>query len=295
MQICHGALREEEGNRQENQEDGPEELESPVGLLIARHLAVGVGARDHGNRVKGGCVKGNHREYQEYQHEAIARQGAEYREYGLVEIAALLIHAEQVYLAEQLQAETVVPEHNEGNPGAEEARRIAAQNQFAYGSAAADAADEEGGCDTPDHPVSPVEDGRVLGKTGLSKRVRVGAERDKVLCDIADRGETGLQNVARHAAEEEHIKKERKEKPGAGGRHDRDAVDAEVGADCVDQADKEQNRNGQCRAVIDREDDGDRAGEQGGGDRKGGRRAGNQRKDRNQVNETSGNAVGVLL
>ena len=42
-------------------------------------------------------------------------------------------------------------------------------------------------------------------------------------------------------------------------------------------------------------DDGDRTGEQGGGDRKGGRRAGNQRKDRNQVNETSGNAVGVLL
>ena len=72
-------------------------------------------------------------------------------------------------------------------------------------------------------------------------------------------------------------------------------MDAEVGADRVDQADKEQNRNGQRRAVIDRENHRDRAGEQGGGDRKGGRRAGNQRKDRNQVNETSGNAVGVLL
>ena len=276
------------GSQQQDQQDRPEQLDPHRCILlpVSDDLPVGVLAGHQGDGVKGGGVEGDHGQRQQDQNEAGQGQGLQHGDDGVIQ-AGFRIDGKKIHFSAGLDAESVVPEDDKGGPGASDSAGVSADDDLADGPAAADAADEERCRDAPYHPVSPVEDGPVLGEAGLTERVRVGGEFNEVLCHLSDIGEAGLQDIAGHAAGNQDEGQERKEEPDAGGGHPGDAVDAEPGTDGVENADDQQDRDAQRSGIRDPEDCGHSVGKKRRGDGEGGGGARDQCEDCQKIHKLS--------
>ena len=84
------------------------------------------------------------------------------------------------------------------------------------GPATADGTDEKWSCHAPHHPVSPVKNGPVLWKGGGAEGISPGTQTDKILGQVADGGDAGLNGVAGFSTTDQHVKQQGKEQVRAG-------------------------------------------------------------------------------
>lgn len=262
MQIAHAALREDERDGQKNEQDCPEELHAGRCVLIAAQFLVAVLAGDERDAVKARGIKRDHGTDQDDQHQLIRRQMGHDGDDGLIYIAALVEEANRVKLAHHLHPQTIIAEDDKGNERAGHAEKIRAEDRLFDSAAAADAAHEERARHTPYKPIRPIEHRPVLHKRRIAQRIGIGAEANKVLHQIAERGEAGLNDVLRFSAKEQYIDQQSTEEHHAGVGEPRYALDAFHNGDGIHNTGDDQNADGDEFGAVHSEEMRERGGEQ---------------------------------
>ena len=113
------------------------------------------------------------------------------------------------------------------------------------------------------------------------------------MCNRSDRREPQIQNIASHPAEGKDIEEKQEKQLNTERGKLGYACIAEVHSNCVGEADKEKDQDGETCGDRKSQEIRQDAGEEGGGDGEGGGGSCNQRKHRQQVDQMSGDSVCV--
>src|SRR5690606_10821216 len=101
----------------------------------------------------------------------------------------------------KLLGKTVISKYDKRKKRAGKSIAICAENNILDRSTLTNHTNEEGRCHTPGHPICPVENSPVLDKststiTRSTQRIHPSRKPDKVLRQIANRCNTGLNNIS---------------------------------------------------------------------------------------------------
>ena len=115
LQVAHGAVREDQGDREQDQQNAPHELDPLVGHFPVLNAVIAVAGRDQRNGVKGRGVKGDHGEQQQDEHEGGAGQRLDDGDDHIVQIARFFIQRDKICLPGDLQPQRIVAENDKAD------------------------------------------------------------------------------------------------------------------------------------------------------------------------------------
>lgn len=134
LQIVHGAVRKDQRDRQQDQQDAPHQLYQFMRLLTLSKLMIAVTGTYQGNGIKGCGIKRYHGNQHQYQYEGCAGQCTDHLYNHIIEISVQSISCKKIRASQYLFPKRVIPQHNKADDCGTCPKQITAKNNLTNSS-----------------------------------------------------------------------------------------------------------------------------------------------------------------
>lgn len=296
LDVVHAALREHKGDGQYDQQQAPKQDDCRVRLLVLIQLLVAVASCGIGNGVKAGSVERNHADQNPNKEYTASRHGLNDIHNQLIKVSVRFILCDKISSPGSLKAKAVIAKDNEGTDCRANAEYIAAQDGLLYSTTTGYIADEERCRNAPNHPVGPVVDRPILREVVRAHRIHVCRKAYELLEQLTKALHTVLDDESALSADEKEGNLKAKEQIDAELCQEADPLESVEHSIGVNRAGDEQYDDRDCGSTDrDAKQSDNDLSHQRGGYGEGCRSTGKQRKQGEEVNDTSKQAMRMLL
>ena len=113
LQVCHGTVGEGQGDRTQDQHDGPEHFYISVRIFIAGQLLVSISRSNQGDGVEAGRIECDHGCNEEHDDDRSQTKSLDNGKARVLQITARIVNGHDIESSVHLKSEAVVSEDDE--------------------------------------------------------------------------------------------------------------------------------------------------------------------------------------